>query len=264
MPHVTYDRSEFRKYISNVFSILFHCVFSIEDMLFISCQQLHIFHSTFRMMVTPPERRAIEKALRDYHALNKHEMTQLNNLFGACTWSALPNGGNFRQQILDIAEDQMVDKPSKLVAHMRKGIPENHMLQFWSQLTSSSITHLFMMQRPRAEAVVDVINEPADYYMKPEEENSLYFFKQYVLSLDQEDLSKVLQYITGSSAMPDSITVIFNATSGIMRHPTAHTCSNTLDLPSTYSSVQDLKREFNSILYHDSSVHTSSFAMSAI
>ena len=87
-----------------------------------------------------------------------------------------------------------------------------------------------MMQRQSADGLLDVINEPAGYYMKPEEEKALYFFKQCVLSLDQEDLSKVLQYITGSSAMPDSITVQFNATSRMMMHPKAHTCSNIINL----------------------------------
>ena len=48
--------------------------------------------------------------------------------------------------------------------------------------------------------------------------------------------------------MPDRVVVTFNALSGEMRRPIAHTCSNTLELSCTYTSYQELKRELNLVL----------------
>ena len=61
-------------------------------------------------------------------------------------------------------------------------------------------------------------------------------------------LTSFLHFITGSTVMPSVITVTFTNLVGALRSPVAHTCSNTLELPSTYVSLQDLKREFLAIL----------------
>jgi len=42
--------------------------------------------------------------------------------------------------------------------------------------------------------------------------------------------------------------VQFNMLTGIARRPIAHTCSNLLELPATYSSYSDFVKEFKLVL----------------
>ena len=72
--------------------------------------------------------------------------------------------------------------------------------------------------------------------------------QQFTNSLNDNELIHILLFITGSVHQPSKITVMFNAKSGIMRCPTAHTCSNILELSSTYISFQEFKREFSLVL----------------
>ena len=114
------------------------------------------------------------------------------------------------------------------------------------------ITSLFLKQKPTPESVVACMKVEDEYVLKPKEERVFYFLKQYVLSVAEEDLATILQFVTGSSVMPEYIQVTFNAVSGIMRHQTAHTCSNIFEMPNYYSSFQELKRELKNVLHHSS------------
>ena len=208
---------------------------------------------SFRMMLTSLERELVDKAMDSYESLETEEKKSLTTMYSLWDFTALPNPRKIRSQILTIAENQMIDKTAKFVSYMRKGIPANQMELFWSQLTIDSITSLFLKQKPTPEGVVACMKVEDEYVLKPEEERVFYFLKQYVLSLDQEDLATFLQFVTGSCVMPEYIQVTFNAMSGIMRHPTAHTCSNIIEMPNSYSSFQELKRELKNILHHSSS-----------
>lgn len=123
---------------------------------------------------------------------------------------------------------------------------------FWSLLTEGGVTYLYQQQQPTVKRFLQSIStSPADLH--PEEEKALYFFQQYVGGMDQEELAELLLFITGSTVMADQITITFHSVSGVTRCPVAHTCSNLLELPSSYSSFHDLKREFRAVL---SSVHS--------
>ena len=109
---------------------------------------------------------------------------------------------------------------------MHKGIPEQHLTLFWAQLTSPSDTLLYEMQRPTPQRVVDVIQVENELSCWSDEHLCLYFLKEYVLWLDQKDLTTYLHFVTGASFSPEEINVAFNAVSGFMRHLTAPTCRN--------------------------------------
>ena len=119
---------------------------------------------------------------------------------------------------------------------------------FWSQLTLPSIDHIFMEQLPTPARVSSIITAE-DNNLRQEQLNALYYLQQFVAALDSEELAAFLHFVTGSSVMPDTVRVTFNNLSGELRRPIAHTCSNTLELSCTYGSVQELKREFMSILH---------------
>ena len=201
-----------------------------------------------RKMITYSERRVIHKALQSFSLLDKSEKDKLDLMFSLSGFGEMPKEEKFRSQVVDIATDKMIERSRKFVQVMRKGIPEQHLTLFWGQLTSPSVTLLYEMQRPTPHRVVDVIQVEDELQLRPDEHLCLYFLKEYILGLDQEDLATFLHFVTGASVLPEEINVAFNAVSGFMRHPTAHTCGNMLELPATYSSMQELKREFQEIL----------------
>ena len=84
------------------------------------------------------------------------------------------------------------------------------------------------MQKPTPQRVVDVIQVENELSLQPDYHLCLYFLKEYVLWLDQEDLTTFLHFVTGASFSPEEINVAFNAVSGFMRHLTAHTSGNCL------------------------------------
>jgi len=70
-------------------------------------------------------------------------------------------------------------------------------------------------------------------HVTKEQLNCLYYVKQFITRLDQDELGLFLHFVTGSSVMPEKIAVSFNQLAGELR-PIAHTCTNTLELSTLY------------------------------
>lgn len=67
--------------------------------------------------------------------------------------------------------------------------------------------------------------------------------------METEELHKFLRFVTGSFVIcVPSISVSFNTLDGLARRPISHTCSATLELPCTYSSLPEFISEFRSVL----------------
>ena len=82
-----------------------------------------------------------------------------------------------------------------------------------------------------------------------EERDSLKFLKRFIKGLDSRMLATFLHFFSGSDLMLlHSWQVSFTNIEGCARRPIAHTCSNTLELPSTYQSFPELREEFTKIL----------------
>ena len=124
-----------------------------------------------------------------------------------------------------------------LCAQNRKGVPEPHRAVFLALL---SIDDLQEKQRSC------LITEKT--YLTNQEGTTHYYLQEFTNSLNDNQLINILLFIAGSVHPPSKITVMFNAKSGIMRGPTANTCSNILELSSTYISFQEFRREFSLVL----------------
>ena len=81
------------------------------------------------------------------------------------------------------------------------------------------------------------------------ERDAMKHLKRFVRGLDTVKLGKFLQFVTGSDIMLcDHIYVTFTRFDGMQRRPVAHTCTFTLEIPSTYQSFPEFREEINSIL----------------
>jgi len=193
------------------------------------------------------DRALVDKALFDFNALSHTEHDNLLSVLGVYGMYAIPTCHNMENLICNIARHHLLDQPQPFLELMKSGIPHTQHEAFWSFLTVPSINYLFEQQLPTTEKVVSVLVAEQEH-LRQDEQNCFYFLRQFVDRLDQEELTAFLQFVTGSSVMPARISVIFNVLAGVMRRPIAHTCSNTLEISSTYSSLQEFKRELSSVL----------------
>ena len=200
-----------------------------------------------RMFLDEGDRALVDMALKDFSSLTPAQLTRLTSMLGTLGMYCQPNRSNIREVLTTAANSQLVDQPMPFLTLMKTGIPDVHKEIFWSVLTVQAIEYLFQMQLPTSAKVSNAIICDSDDITN-EQSNSLYYLKLYVETLDQEDLETFLCFVTGSSVMPDKITVTFSNLTGEERRPIAHTCSNLLELPATYISMRDLKREFTAVL----------------
>ena len=75
------------------------------------------------------------------------------------------------------------------------------------------------------------------------------YLQQFIGNMKNDEVRRFLRFVTGTSVLlPDGISVCFNASSGLMRRPIAHTWSCLLELPSTYVSCLDFEHKLHAVL----------------
>ena len=88
--------------------------------------------------------------------------------------------------------------------------------------------------------------------MNRAEERVYGYLIKFTGSLKSEDLQDFLRFVTGCSVMlPDDITVIFNAATGLRRAISSKTYTCTIAIPTTYVTYPDFTNDFHSILQSD-------------
>ena len=200
-----------------------------------------------RLYLNDRERALVDKAIINFDSLTVKEIDLLIDMLGSYGMFTVPRKANIRQLLVGTARHQLLDQPAPFVEEMKLGIPPTFAETFFSILTLPAIDFLFKEQLPTPDKVQEVLTTD-DEYLTQDQLNCLYYLNQFIARLDSDELGLFLQFVTGSSVMPDKITVVFNRLSGELRRPIAHTCSNTLELSITYTSSQEMKREFVSIL----------------
>ena len=92
-----------------------------------------------------------------------------------------------------------------------------------------------------------MINHEEDV-IKSDQERVLDFLKISVGNMDDKLLAKFLRFVTAPTvSLQKPIIVQFNAATGLRRAPSTYTCSSTLILPTTYSSLGEFKRELYAV-----------------
>lgn len=83
----------------------------------------------------------------------------------------------------------------------------------------------------------------------PSQEDVWLYLQRFVGNMSRDELHAFLRFMTGSFVIcVPRITITFNSLDGIAHRPISHTCSATLELPSTYSSLHEFASEFCSVL----------------
>ena len=108
---------------------------------------------------------------------------------------------------------------------------------------------LFEMYEERTPSIRKIIKLLKAEIETVEQRTVFTYLKQFIKSMDFETLMKFLFFSTGSRMMCVShIDIYFKKVKGELRVPFARTCGPTLELSVAYSSYEDFRAEFTSVL----------------
>ena len=108
----------------------------------------------FLLYITDRENALLRKAMGSFACLTEGEQNRLQHFFTAHKYFDFPRRHEIKDQILAIAEEELVKRPAFLCAQIRKGIPESHRAIFWAQLSIDHLKYMQEKQRPTQEKVV--------------------------------------------------------------------------------------------------------------
>ncbi|XP_059187134.1 uncharacterized protein LOC131969919 [Centropristis striata] len=200
---------------------------------------------SFARFLSENERASLEKALQG----NMDETVEedLLDVFSRMGSHCLPSKDNLRGAILTMAHKALLQEP-KFIIDCFHSIIHNAVS---TVMTKDSLMELYESKRPTNRKVAQMI-KPSTESLNPQEQIALNHLLRYVRSIDQRKLEIFLRFCTGSTVLcKDTIEVTFNRLYGLSRRPVAHTCGAVLELPCTYSSYPEFRKEFDNVLSGD-------------
>lgn len=112
--------------------------------------------------------------------------------------------------------------------------------------TVSAVSALYETKVPTAKGIIALLKSDEK---RPSHSKTMQFLKLFIRSLDKDKLHKFLRFTTGSDIICVShIDVEFTDVRGLHRCPVAHTCGPLLQIPCTYSTYSEFRREFVNVL----------------
>lgn len=180
--------------------------------------------------------------------LKKFADDQLSQLivlsrFGCCK---LRSPTNLKRLIVKVARHELLTKPLGALYALRSGVPVSHH-GLWEQLSISDLFALYRSLNATHQQVLNVIKEPEQ--MTSVQARVFGYLLTFIGNMKRDKLSDFLRFVTGSSVLVAKyISISFNSLSGLSRRPISHTCSNTLELPTTYFTYPEFAQELLAVL----------------
>ncbi|XP_071832423.1 uncharacterized protein [Apostichopus japonicus] len=149
---------------------------------------------------------------------------------------------NLPQILYEIGHKEIIQKPMFIADSMRETLEPLR-----EELTPLQLRELYKNMMPTSQKVISRIKVPQDI---SEGQHVVFsYLKKYIRSLEKDKLQKFLRFWTGADVLSfPQLNVSFNLLDGFARRPVAHTCSQCLELPTTYESYIDMKNELNQVL----------------
>ena len=186
--------------------------------------------------VSEDERKVIEKCLNGKLEDDENVIEMLTTFH--CTRTATES--RILKTVTEMAHQELIQRPQYLTECWRPT---------FAALTGSFPTVLisfFNQLIPTTSKVVSTIDCQST---NDGERDALKILKRYIKRLDSRLLATFLHFVTGSDVtLFHSWEINFTQLDECTRRSVAHTCTNTLELPSTYQSFPELREEFNQIL----------------
>lgn len=196
---------------------------------------------SFKLYVSADEREVINACMNGHFDNNIEDVLDFLSSYKCFR---VANAENINEIIFQLAHQEIVQRPKYIAT-------------CWSAMLKSltvfdpfkSIEGLRSMFEEKSVSPKKVLKLLSAQPGNDAERESFDHLKRFVKSLTDGALSAFLQFTTGSDiVICDSLEVTFVNVDGLARRPIAHTCTPSLELPSTYQSFNELSEEFSCIL----------------
>ena len=203
--------------------------------------------SAFADFISPIEASFIKECFAikgsTFSSLCRDKLISILSRFGT---REISSPSNIREQCTEAAYREFMSKPMAAISAIHSGIPQIHK-GFWNAITVDDLYKLYSSLTASPAKVVDMLVEPVA--ANPAQERVFGYLVQYIGSMKISEVQRFLRFVTGSSVcLTGGITIEFNGVSGLGRRPFGHTCPNTLEISSNYSTYLDFATEFNCVL----------------
>ena len=195
----------------------------------------------FSSYVSTDEAETMRKCLKGEIAVDDEDLLDMLSSYKCYRQPTLDS----MQKIFEeLAHQELVQKPKYVAVAWSPHLQSLRKHPEFSDV--NTMTTLYEEKRPTPKHVIKLLKaEPSS----DAERTCLDHLKRYIKSLGESQLSRLLQFVTGSNIVTvEEIQVTFTSTVGISRCIVAHTCGPLLKLPSTFQTYNELSEEFSNIL----------------
>lgn len=195
---------------------------------------------SFQNYISESEKDLIERALGGQVDLS--ESDEFVEFLADFDCKKVVKSNNLNQVLTELAHKEIIQKPQYVVNCWENVIP--HFVEYFPN--RDAIELLYDRLVPTVSRVIACLQAEE---RNEAERDAMKHLKRFVRGLDKVKLGKFLQFVTGSNVMiTNMIYIVFTRLEGLERRPIAHTCTYTLELPTTYQCYPEFREEFNSIL----------------
>ena len=152
---------------------------------------------------------------------------------------------NVHEVIDEIARQEVIQKPHLMALCWQNVFTSLGKTRAFIDI--SSLNNIYRQLQPTSKKLITLLkSDPRD----DSERDTFSYFKRFIRGHPEPDLGKLVKFITGSDLLTvPSIAVTFiKYENEFSLGPIAHTCSPSLELPSTYNNFCELREEFTNIL----------------
>ncbi len=128
-------------------------------------------------------------------------------------------------------------------------VPATHH-EFWNGFTVEKLFALYTALNATSQQVLAMTKEPEA--MSPDKARAFSYLSSFIVNLNQDEPCGFLRFVTGSSVlMAKEMSITLNRLPGLACRPISHTCSCTLELPTSYLTYLEFSQEFQRVVSSD-------------
>ncbi|KXJ05680.1 hypothetical protein AC249_AIPGENE10406 [Exaiptasia diaphana] len=203
--------------------------------------------SSFKAFVSPDERQLIASALCEALPSEGDQYEEWLDFLDrySCKRIPKPNKVDVETVLLGAAHRELLQVSRYVIESFRE--PCQELLKYDEFGSLDNFIALCDKVKPTTKKVISLFDRCMP--VSNAQRDVLGYLKKYIRGLNAEKLEQFLRFCTGASVLcVDRIGVMFTTLQGAARRPIAHTCSPTLELPSTYEIFPQFREEMNNVL----------------
>lgn len=199
---------------------------------------------TFLDYISSIEKEKLKSALDSPETFTVSQTSELISILSKFGCQKVPTSLNLKNLIIGASNYFFGRRPTAITMLIHQGVPNDHRV-FWDSLGVVGIAKTYLSLSVSTDKVLNILQLDDFDFKNAEEERIFNYLLCMVGNMKINALRNFLRFCTGSSVIAtNKLSIIFS----FGKHPFAHTCGNTLELPLSYKNYQEFEIEWDAIL----------------